>query len=221
MKNLLLLLLCTILFSSCSLALKRADKLYKKAILERPYYDAVIVPGVPFKNGAWDSVMKARVLWSVYLYQHKFTRNIIFSGAAVYTPFYEAVIMGLYAQKLGVNKNHIFYDTLAKHSTENVYYSYKLAKNLGFTSLALATDPFQSALLNAYTKRRFMSPIAHLPVNFTIIAAMNTDSPYIDSMTAFKEGFKSILEQESLLKRLKGTMGKQVKYGTDKALRRL
>jgi hypothetical protein len=127
----------------------------------------------------------------------------------------------LYAQKLGVQQEHIFFDTLAKHSTENVYYSYKLAKIQGFKSLALATDPFQSALLNAYTKRRFMSPIAHLPVNFQIIAAMNTESPQIDSMMAFKEGFISILEQESFFKRLKGTMGKQVRYGTDKALRRL
>jgi uncharacterized SAM-binding protein YcdF (DUF218 family) len=221
MKDLLRLFLFTILFSSCSLALKRADKLYQKANLQKPCYDAVIVPGVPFKNGSWDSVMKARVLWSVYLYHNKFTRNIIFSGAAVYTPFYEAVIMGLYAQKLGVQQEHIFFDTLAKHSTENVYYSYKLAKIQGFKSLALATDPFQSALLNAYTKRRFMSPIAHLPVNFQIIAAMNTESPQIDSMMAFKEGFISILEQESFFKRLKGTMGKQVRYGTDKALRRL
>ncbi len=221
MKNPLFLFFLAIWFSSCSLAIRRADRLYKDAITEKPCYDAIIVPGVPFKNGNWDSVMKARVLWSVYLYKNKFTNNIIFSGAAVYTPFYEAVIMGLYAQKLGVRKEHIYFDTLARHSTENVYYSYLLAKKQGFKSLALATDPFQSALLNAYTKRRFMSPIPHLPINFQIIRAMNQDSHEIDSMLAYKATFVSILTEESFYQRLRGTMGKRVKYGTDKALRKL
>ena len=86
-------------------------------------FDAVIVPGIHFKNGAWDSVMKARVLWSYILYKNGYTKNIIYSGGAVYSPYKEAIIMGLYAQKLGVPKEHIFYDTNARHSTENVYYS--------------------------------------------------------------------------------------------------
>ena len=41
-------------------------------------FDAIIVPGIPFKNGAWDSVMKARVLWSYILYKNGYAKNIIF-----------------------------------------------------------------------------------------------------------------------------------------------
>lgn len=221
MKYLYPFLAVIVMMNSCSLAVKRANRLFAEALQKRPVYDAIVVPGVPFENGRWDSVMKARVLWSVYLYKNHYTRNIIYSGAAVYSPFYEAVIMGLYAQKLGVDKAHIYYDTLAKHSTENIYYSYRLARRLKFKTLALATDPFQSALLNAYTKRRFRSPIGHIPVNFDILKTLDQSTPGIDSMLAHKSGFVSIYKQESFFKRLWGTLGKQVYYGPDRVLGKL
>jgi uncharacterized SAM-binding protein YcdF (DUF218 family) len=212
------LLIITITFSSCSLALKRAQTIYSEVSQHQTQYDAIIVPGVPLKNGAWDSTMKARVLWSVYLYKNGLTKNIIYSGSAVYTPYYEAVAMGLYAQKLGVSPEHIFYDTLAKHSTENVYYSYKLAKQLGYKKVALATDPFQSVMLKGFTRKRFQSHIQHIPVIFDLIKPMNNLNPSIDADVAFKPSFKSIVETESLPYRLMGTMGKQIDLGPDKKL---
>lgn len=221
--NALILPLLVVLFisQSCSLALKRAENLYSSVRTEKTTYDAIIVPGVPLQQGMWDSVMKARVLWAVYLYKEKMTKNIIFSGAAVYTPYYEAVAMGLYAQKLGVPADRIYYDTLAKHSTENVYYSYLMAKKLGFKKLALATDPFQSVMLGSYTKRRFRSHIQHIPVIFDIIKSMDHSQLSIDYQLAYKPGFISIVDQESLGRRLMGTMGKQVYYGPDKRLGKL
>ncbi len=218
MRLLIMFLVSVLLLSSCSLAIKRANRLNAEVIQHKYRCDAVIVPGVPLKNGMWDSTMKARVLWSVYLYRQGITKNIIYSGAAVYTPFYEAVAMGLYAQQLGVPAANIFYDTLAKHSTENVFYSYKIAKKLGFKKIALATDPFQSALLNSFTRKRFMSPIQHIPVDFEKIKTINQTYPYIDSMLAFKPSFESILAQESFFKRLRGTMGKQINFGTYRRL---
>ncbi len=206
---------------SCSLAIKRAKRLYAETEQSKVTYDAIIVPGVPFLNGRWDSVMKARVLWSVYLYKNHYTKNIIYSGAAVYSHFYEALIMGLYAQQLGVDKKHILYDTLAKHSTENIYYGYLIAKCNGFRSIALATDPFQSILLRSYTQSRFKSPINHVPVNFDILKTMNHEQITIDSMQAYKPGFVSIYQQEGFLKRLRGTMGRQVYYGPDGVLGKL
>lgn len=221
MKNYPLLFMLCLLLSSCSLAVKRAGRLYKETVKKKPVYDAIIVPGVPFQNGLWDDIMKARVLWSVYLYKNNYTRNIIYSGAAVYSHFYEAKIMGLYARKLGVDQSHIYFDTLARHSTENIYYSYKLAKSKGFKSIALATDPFQSALLGTYTKKRFKSPIPHIPVNFDVLKTLDQSNPAIDSMLAYKSGFVSIYQQESFFTRLWGTFGKQVYYGPDKVLGKL
>ncbi|MCC6447364.1 MAG: YdcF family protein [Chitinophagaceae bacterium] len=206
---------------SCTIPLKRAQKLFAKLEIEKPIYDAIIVPGTPFQNGQWDSIMKARVLWSVYLYKNHYTQNIIFSGASVYSPFYESKIMGLYAQELGVQPSHIFYDTLAKHSTENVYYSYILSKKNHFKKIALATDPFQSYLLTSFLRRRFASPIAQVPINFNIIRNINMGTPNIDSMKAFNPHFVSILNAENAFKRFKGTLGKQIYYGADGKLGRL
>ncbi|HMT36887.1 MAG TPA: hypothetical protein PKC41_13585, partial [Chitinophagaceae bacterium] len=63
--------------------------------------------------------------------------------------------------------------------------------------------------------------IPHLPVNFELLKKMNNPIVSIDSMIAYKPGFESILDQESFFKRLWGTMGKQVYYGTDKKLGKL
>lgn len=70
--------------------------------------------------------------------------------------------MGLYAQQLGIPAQHIFYDTLARHSVENVYYSYLIAKEQGFKIVAIATDPFQSIFLRNFTSTRLGTPIYHL-----------------------------------------------------------
>jgi len=218
MRSILILCSLFILFASCSLAIKRSTKLYQQVSNEKKVYDAIIVPGVPLKNGEWDSVMKSRVLWSVYLYRNNFAKNIIYSGSAVYTHFYEARVMGMYALGLGIPAEHIFYDTMAKHSTENVYYSYKLARTHGFKSIALATDPFQSILLKGFTRKRFGTEIQHIPVQYDLIRQMNVPKITIDSTTAFQNGFNSILDEETFLQRLKGTLGRQIYFGPNKKL---
>ena len=174
--------------------------------------DAVIVPGVPFNNGSWDSVMKGRVLWSYILYKNGYTRNVIYSGSAVYSPYYEGIIMGLYAEQLGIPRAHIFYETQARHSTENVYYSYLMAQKQGFKSIALATDPFQSSLLRSFTRKRFESKIYHLPIIADSLALYSHLDPKIDPRHAAADSFISITQKESLWKRLHGTMGKDINW---------
>ncbi|NPA67471.1 MAG: YdcF family protein, partial [Chlorobi bacterium] len=107
-------------------------------------YDAIIVPGVPFDGKEWSDIMKMRVYWSYLLYKRGVAEHIIYSGGAVYSPYYESEIMKLYAIKLGIPDSVIFTDTVAEHSTENLWYSFKLAKQKGFKKLALATDPVQN-----------------------------------------------------------------------------
>ncbi|HRO43992.1 MAG TPA: YdcF family protein [Flavipsychrobacter sp.] len=176
-------------------------------------FDAVIIPGIPFKNGSWDSIMKARVLWSYILYKNGYVKNIIYSGGAVYSPYKEAVIMGLYAQALGIPKENIFYDTTARHSTENVYYSYLIAKEKGFKSLALATDPFQSFMLRGFTRKRFGTPIYHVPFVIDSLKAYAWLNPSINPEPAQVENFVSITEEEGMFKRFRGTMGRDIDWG--------
>ena len=76
-----------------------------KEIVAKPV-DAIIVPGVQYNGLKWNTVMKWRVYWSVYLYKKGLAKNIIYSGSAVYSPYTEATIMSLYAEKMGVPKSH-------------------------------------------------------------------------------------------------------------------
>ena len=186
---------------------KRPERLYNEVVQTGQSFDAAIVPGVPFYNGNWDTVMKGRVIWAGFLYKKGIVRNIIFSGGAVYSPYYEAKIMGLYAQQLGVPASHIFYETEAEHSTENIFYSYELARKQGFKTIALVTDPFQSAMTKGFTKRRFGTPIIHLPFLVDTLKKYNHADPLIEPSSAYKENFESILKREKYWRRLRGTLG--------------
>lgn len=197
-------------FYGCKVLFMDPPEYMERAVAGKPY-DAIIVPGVPFENGAWSTVMKGRVLWSYYLYKNGWTKNVIYSGSSVYTPFIEAKIMAMYAEKLGIPKEHIYTETQAEHSTENVYYGYKVGEKLGFKSIALATDPFQTkTLISFINKLKINIPV--LPMVYDRIDSLNVGNPDIDSMQAYVTPFIALPERESLWKRLQGTMGKRIKY---------
>jgi vancomycin permeability regulator SanA len=200
-----------LLITSCTYLRPKPDVLYKRALKKQPY-DAIIVPGVPFNGTRWDTTMKGRVLWATYLYRKGYAKNIIFSGGAVYSPYYESKIMALYGAALGIPEKNIFVDTIAEHSTENVYYSYQVAQKHGFKKIALATDPFQSANLMGFTKRRFKPRIDHIPFVEDSLKVLKDLDPKINPESAKVKDFKSILETQSKFYRFKGTLGKNIRF---------
>jgi uncharacterized SAM-binding protein YcdF (DUF218 family) len=196
---------------SCSYSSRATKELYQEALKHKPY-DAIIVPGVPFENGQWSRVMKGRIYWSKFLYDRGVTRNIIYSGSAVYSPYVEGEIMALYTVALGVPKEHVFSETHAEHSTENVYYSYKLARNLGFRKIALASDPFQTRMLRNFVRRKVDPSVAMIPMVEDSLRAMEPEmrDPVIDPAPAFRKDFVSLKKRQGLLKRIWGTLGKNI-----------
>jgi uncharacterized SAM-binding protein YcdF (DUF218 family) len=199
----------SIIFTAC-FSSKTTKKLLNKS-LQTPY-DIVIVPGVPFENFLWSRTMKGRVYWSKYLYDRGIAKNIMYSGSSVYSPYYEGTIMALYAEALGIPRQHIFTEIKAQHSTENVYYSYKKAKQLGFNKIALASDPFQSKLLRRYIRKKISVDLPVIPFvldTLKMLAPTMTD-PVIDYKQAFNKDFKSLKKRESFWKRLRGTRGLNV-----------
>lgn len=194
----------------CKILFIDPPEYFEHAETQKPF-DAIIVPGVPFEKGSWSPVMKSRVLWSYYLYKNGFTKNVIYSGSSVYTPFVESKIMALYGEQLGIPKENIFAETTAEHSTENVYYSYQLGLKHGFKKMALATDPFQTkTLLSFIQKLKIDLPV--IPMVYEKMDSLLVTDPVIDSMQAFVNPFVPLPERESMWKRLKGTMGKRIKY---------
>lgn len=210
-KIFILLVVITTLFSSCAFFSPPAGKLYRKALTKHAQYDAVIVPGVPFKEPKWDNVMLMRVVWAVHLYKNGKTKNIVMSGSSVYTPYVEAKIMKLYAMALGVPEEHIIIEDRAEHSTENVWYGYHLAKAKGFQHVALATDPFQTKMLYKFGKKR-TKDLAFLPVIFDTLKTLSHDTPEINYKEVKLDNFVALPERQSWLKRFRGTRGKNINF---------
>ncbi len=200
------------MLGSCALFQPSAEKLNKRALAAHKQYDAVIVPGVPFIPPQWDMTMQMRVLWSVHLYKRGITKKIIMSGSSVYSPYVEAKIMKLYAIQLGVPEQDIIVEDKALHSTENVWYGYKLAKSLGYENIALSTDPFQTRMTYRFGKRR-LKPLKYLPVIFDTLKTLSHTTPVIDyAPLKLDSTFKPITETQSFWYRFRGTMGKHINF---------
>jgi uncharacterized SAM-binding protein YcdF (DUF218 family) len=195
-------------FSACTFT-RFSNKSFERALAHKPY-DAIIVPGLPYDKENTSSVMKMRMYWAKYLYDSGFTRNIIFSGSAVYTPFVESVAMKVMADSLGIPSKHTFSETEAEHSTENVYYSWKMARGLGFKKIAVATDPFQASMLRSFI-RKHTPGVEIIPIIYDKIDIKDKELPRIDTTSSFRKDFVSIKEREGFFERLRYTMGKRIK----------
>ena len=196
---------------SCLLFRPSAAKLTRRALEAHKQYDAIIVPGVPFIAPRWDMTMTMRVVWAVHLYNRGLTKKIIMSGSSVYSPYVEAEMMKLYAIKFGVPAEDIIVEDKAQHSTENIWYGYKLAKSLGYENIALATDPFQTRMTYRFGKKR-LKPLKYLPVIFDTLRLLPQATPEIDYQPYEVKDFKSIVETQSKWYRLRGTMGKHIDF---------
>lgn len=194
-----------IAFTTTSCFKQLAENSFNESISKVPY-DAIIVPGYPFKDSTWSEVMKIRVYWSHYLYQIGYAKNVIYSGSAVYTPYIESKIMKAYGEALGIPASNILTESFAKHSTENLYYSYQLAKKKGFAKIAVATDPFQNALLVRFAKKNNMD-VDFLPIVFETLSSIEKYDPVIDPSIAYVPNFVALPDKVGFFKRFKGTLG--------------
>jgi uncharacterized SAM-binding protein YcdF (DUF218 family) len=198
--------------SSCSFSSKNAMRYLEKASTQT--YDMISVPGVPFTEQGWDSTMKARVYWSKYLYERGIAKNIMYSGASVYSPYYEGKIMAMYAIAIGIPKEHVFWEIRAEHSTENLYYCYAKAKKLGFNHIALATDPYQAKQLKRFAKVKISKEVGIIPIVFDTLRAIQPTmiNPVIDYQQAYNKDFVPLKSRASFWKRFRGTMGKNIDH---------
>lgn len=203
-------LLLVALLTGCSFSEKTTRRYLSTA--GNQTYDMVIVPGVPFENGQWSRIMKARIYWSKYLFDKGIAKNVMYSGSSVYSPYYEAQIMALYAEAIGIPKENIFQEMRAEHSTENVYYSVKKARKLGYNSIAVASDPYQSKLLKKFIDQKINPEVNLIPIVFDTLRTLEPQmvDPVIDYEQAYNKDFKSITERENFWKRFRGTRGRNI-----------
>jgi hypothetical protein len=142
-------------------------------------------------------------------------KNIIFSGAAVSTPYYEGKAMKIVADSLGVPAAHTFSEIKAEHSTENAWYGMKMAKKMGFKRVALAADPFQVKMLRKFLRKRCEN-MDYIPIVYdSIIHDRNNwhaQMPKVDFSGAFEPKFVKLSDRESFFTRFAGTRGKHINF---------
>jgi len=130
--------------ASCNLE-KKSTRAYNRAMKHAPY-DVIIVPGYQYITDTSDRnriLLNVRLFWAKELYDKGIAKNIIFSGSSVHTAYAEGELMKLYAKALGIPEKHVFVENKALHTTQNLSYSYRMAKKMGFKKMAVATDPYQ------------------------------------------------------------------------------
>lgn len=206
------LLVQSLVMMACSFSQKKSVKLLEEAKLKAPY-DVIIVPGFPHDSlKGWDRTTKGRIVWARYLIEEGISKNVIFSGSAVYTPYVEAKVMREYGRAYGIPDSVMYVETKAEHSTENVFYSYYLAKQLGFSKIALATDPFQAKMLKRFIKKRLGGKVDLIPFSFEVLRQQDRPDPQLNVDSLLVSDFVPITERESFWKRLRGTNGKNIDY---------
>ncbi|MBL0308543.1 MAG: YdcF family protein [Bacteroidetes bacterium] len=147
------LIILVVVAIAISLAPSRQDSLTKVVnrfnakYMEKAPYDAIIVPGYPYESKSYPELFTTRLFFAKELYESGVAHNIIFSGAAVHTPYTEGKVMKIFSEAMGIPAEHTFVESEALHSWQNVKYGKKLAKKLGFKKIAVATDPYQLSYL--------------------------------------------------------------------------
>lgn len=180
-----------------------------KARLQKPY-DVIIVPGYPSDSGKINPVLSERIRWAAYLYRNGYTKNIIFSGAAVYSPYVEANVMKLYAKQLNLPENILFTETKAEHTTENLYYSCLMAEELGFKKIGFASQTAHTSFMKAFPKRYGLT-CDMLPAILDSLNTIPHQFEFVNAQEAFVPNFISIEKRQSKIQRLRGTRGHKVK----------
>jgi uncharacterized SAM-binding protein YcdF (DUF218 family) len=220
MRNNIHLVIHYLIFIACILAISGCkfyygafytdpQKCFGDALREKPY-DIVIVPGFPSDSGKINTTLSERILWADYLYKNGIANQILFSGSAVYTPFIEGEIMRLFALQLGIDENEIKVETKALHSTENLYYGFKMASESGYEKIAFATHPAQSSFLKQF-RRKFNLDLDFIPIVADSIKNIKYSFQSIYLSKIFVEDFIPLNERQGLFKKLRGTRGGRVK----------
>lgn len=200
---LVVILAWAVSISSCNVV-KIAKRMYATSIVNAPY-DVVIVPGIAYDTTKQQTNgFNARIIWAKMLLERGVTKNIIFSGAACYSPYVEGKALALQAEAAGVPKQNIYVETKAEHSKENVYYGWLMAQKLGFKKVALAADPYQAFFLEGFIETN-LPDMGILPMTVDSLKKLYLPLPSIDASSAFIKDFVPLNKRESFMTRVRHT----------------
>lgn len=176
------------------------NHMYAQYIVKAPY-DVIIVPGMGFDTATQQtSGFNTRIVWAKTLYDRGVAKNIIFSGAACYSPYVEGKVMKMIAEKIGVPAQNIYCETQAQHGKENVYFGWLMARKLGFKKIALATDAYQALYLKSFVEKN-LPDMGILPVAIDSLRYFSPPVPQVDASTAMVKDFIPLTKRQSFWSR--------------------
>ena len=109
-------------------------------------FDAVIIPGCPSEeDGSLSACQMSRAAWAAILWQRGVAGAFITSGAAVHSRYVEADAIAAGMVALGVPADRIWLEPNALHTDENMYFSLRIARALGFHRVAVASQKGHAA----------------------------------------------------------------------------
>lgn len=174
-------------------------------------YDAVIIPGYPYNpDGKLNAIYRLRLAWAFELYETGRTQHIILSGGAVHSPYVEAEIFALFLMEKGIPAEALILERNAEHSLENVFYSMEIADKYGFENVAVATDMWQSGMIQFLAKleNHDLSGVDFLPAKFRLVNRYWKSFNFeIDHQLALNEEFVPLVERKNKETRRDGTHG--------------
>jgi uncharacterized SAM-binding protein YcdF (DUF218 family) len=135
-------------------------------------FDAVIVPGCPAEaDGRVSTCQWERAAWAAALVRAGSARDAIVTGGAVYTPYIEAEGLAAAMVALGVPAERIHVEPLARHTDENAGFSLAMARDLGYTRLAVASVPVHAVLMDEMMLRWGVDVVA-VPIRRSAVRAL-------------------------------------------------
>jgi hypothetical protein len=157
-----------------------------------------------------NAIYRMRLAWAFELYETGRTQHIILSGGAVHSPYVEAEIFAMYLMGKGIPANALILERNAEHSLENVFYSMEIAEKYGFEKVAVATDMWQSGMIQflAMVEKHDLSYVDFLPAKFSIVNRYWKSFEFdIDHQLAMKDDFVPLVARKDKKTRRQGTHG--------------
>ncbi|MCU1278717.1 MAG: hypothetical protein JWM53_2263 [bacterium] len=109
-------------------------------------FDAVIIPGCPSEDdGSLSACQMSRAAWGAILWRRGLAGGFITSGAAVHSRYVEADAIAAGLAALGVPADRIWLEPNALHTDENMYFSLRIVRALGWQRVAVASHKGHAA----------------------------------------------------------------------------
>jgi uncharacterized SAM-binding protein YcdF (DUF218 family) len=109
---------------------------------KRTHFDTIIVLGAPVQSdGNPSPEERERVMEGVSEFKAGRAEHIIFSGGAAENRFVEGEVMAELAEVHGVPVADVVIEGQSKDTIQNIYFSYKLMQQRGWTSAEVVSSP--------------------------------------------------------------------------------